>query len=149
VHSQDGHGTVLVIGEDREPDLFWALRGGTGGLGAVTPMVFRTLPVPRMTNFRTAGRPRGAAEVVDARLGWPDHTPVEMCRRAGRVHGRGEPAQRDGRKRGRSYGASGSAMSDQRPARLHPWPFTPTLPCIAGVVDGESVVRPMQAAIPA
>jgi len=35
-------GRVLVCDDQREPDLYWALRGGGGSFGAVTSLTFRT-----------------------------------------------------------------------------------------------------------
>lgn len=73
-------GRVIVTDEDREPDLFWALRGGgTGGLGVVTSLVFRTLPAPRMTNFQCRWPVTAAAEVIEAWLGWAIDVQDRMC----------------------------------------------------------------------
>ncbi len=38
-------GEVLMVDDDRHPDLFWAVRGGSGNLGVVTSFVFRLHPV--------------------------------------------------------------------------------------------------------
>ncbi|MET0467793.1 MAG: FAD-binding oxidoreductase [Aeromicrobium sp.] len=40
-----GTGEVLVVDHDRHPDLFWALRGGKGGLGVVTEAVVELVPL--------------------------------------------------------------------------------------------------------
>ncbi|CAI9121797.1 FAD-binding oxidoreductase [Brytella acorum] len=40
-------GVVRVVNKDREPDLFWALKGGGGGtFGVVTRLTLRTHPLP-------------------------------------------------------------------------------------------------------
>jgi FAD/FMN-containing dehydrogenase len=39
-------GAVVEVDADREPDLFWALRGGGGNFGIVTEFRFRVHPVP-------------------------------------------------------------------------------------------------------
>lgn len=38
-------GRLLVVDESHEPDLFWALRGGSGNFGVVTSFEFRLSPV--------------------------------------------------------------------------------------------------------
>ncbi|GAB3315133.1 FAD-binding oxidoreductase [Geodermatophilus aquaeductus] len=38
-------GELHVVDRDREPDLFWALRGGCGNFGVVTTLQFRLYPV--------------------------------------------------------------------------------------------------------
>ena len=77
-------GDVLVVDEDREPDLFWALRGGgTVGLAVVTSMVFRTVPAPRMTSFRCRWPAADAAAVTNAWLAWAVDTPDRMCAELG------------------------------------------------------------------
>jgi hypothetical protein len=40
-----GRGEVVEASEDREPDLFWALRGGKFGLGVVTEIRLRLVPL--------------------------------------------------------------------------------------------------------
>jgi FAD/FMN-containing dehydrogenase len=52
---------------DREPDLFWALRGAGGGLfGAVTALVLRTRPAPPATAFECCWPYRDAAGAIAA-----------------------------------------------------------------------------------
>ncbi len=82
VVTADGH--VLVTDEDREPDLFWALRGGgTGGFGVVTSMSFRTVPAPRMTNFQYRWPAAAAAELVGVWLDRAIDLPDPMCAELG------------------------------------------------------------------
>lgn len=38
-------GSVLDVGPSSHPDLYWAIRGGTGSFGIVTKFVFETVPV--------------------------------------------------------------------------------------------------------
>jgi FAD/FMN-containing dehydrogenase len=58
-------GRVVECDEKREPDLFWALRGG-GAPGVVTALVLATVPAPESTAFRL-GFPAGSgADVLAA-----------------------------------------------------------------------------------
>jgi FAD/FMN-containing dehydrogenase len=41
-------GSVVETDADREPDLFWAIRGGGGNFGVVTSFVFRGQPLPAL-----------------------------------------------------------------------------------------------------
>ncbi|MFT4088189.1 MAG: FAD-binding oxidoreductase [Gordonia sp. (in: high G+C Gram-positive bacteria)] len=41
-----GHGEAVVASPDSHTDLFWALRGGKGGLGVVTEVVIDLFPLP-------------------------------------------------------------------------------------------------------
>ena len=43
-------GRALAVDDDHEPDLFWALRGGGGGVGVVTEMRFRLHAVTTVTH---------------------------------------------------------------------------------------------------
>ncbi len=67
-------GRVHEISADREPDLFWACRGGGGGtLGAVTSLTFATRPAPDVLLFQVAFPWSAAAAVVAAWQRWaPD-----------------------------------------------------------------------------
>jgi FAD/FMN-containing dehydrogenase len=77
-------GDVLVVDDEREPDLFWALRGGgTAGLAMVTSMVFRTVPAPRMTSFRCRWPAAAASAVTNAWLAWAVDAPDRMCAELG------------------------------------------------------------------
>ena len=41
-------GRLIVADQHHEPDLFWALRGGSGNFGVVTALEFRLYPVPQL-----------------------------------------------------------------------------------------------------
>ncbi len=58
-------GSVVTCDEQREADLFWALRGSGGGqFGVVTSLVFAAVPSPAATRF-VLGWPRDrAADVI-------------------------------------------------------------------------------------
>ena len=73
-------GVVVECDEHREGDLFWALRGAGGGnFGAVTSLVFGTLPAPDATAFHLRWPRARAAAVVDAWQRWAPAAPEEMA----------------------------------------------------------------------
>ncbi|QRP43778.1 FAD-binding oxidoreductase [Amycolatopsis sp. FDAARGOS 1241] len=69
-------GSVVECDDEREPDLFWALRGAGGGqFGVVTSLRFDPVAEPAMT--RVEGHPAGAglAELVSAWQAWAPDAP--------------------------------------------------------------------------
>jgi FAD/FMN-containing dehydrogenase len=71
---------VVTASEDREPDLFWALRGGGGGnFGVVTSFEFATVPVPEvLTVFRVRFPAGSAADVLGGWQPWSVALPEEV-----------------------------------------------------------------------
>jgi len=66
-------GRVVDCDPDREPELFWALRGAGGGqFGVVTSLVFATVAEPRATRFEARWSAAAAAVVI---AGWQDWAP--------------------------------------------------------------------------
>ena len=73
-------GRVLDCDEGHNEDLFWALRGaGSGNFGVVTSLIFRTVPVPEITNFHLAWPFHRAVNVIDAWQGWSPNAPDELA----------------------------------------------------------------------
>src|SRR5439155_14764923 len=72
-------GDRVVASRDRNPELFWALRGGGGNFGVVTSLEFRLHPVPRVfagvAHF-PAGR---AAETIARYRDWVATAPDELA----------------------------------------------------------------------
>ncbi|TDW21710.1 FAD-binding oxidoreductase [Kribbella kalugense] len=72
-------GTVVTCDEDRESDLFWALRGSGGGqFGVVTSLVFAAVPSPAATLFSLTWPRTRAAEVIAAWQTWAPDAPDEL-----------------------------------------------------------------------
>jgi FAD/FMN-containing dehydrogenase len=73
-------GRVVDCDEDRDGELFWALRGaGGGGLGIVTSLTFRTLRAPRATGFHLVWPHTAAAALIGAWQGWAPGAPDELA----------------------------------------------------------------------
>ncbi|WP_169730233.1 FAD-binding oxidoreductase [Chitinimonas koreensis] len=69
-------GRLLDCDATREPELFWALRGGGGGnFGVVTAFTFKTHPTRDLTQFEATFRFDDAARVLAAWQAWPDGLP--------------------------------------------------------------------------
>lgn len=64
-------GVVHQASASRDSDLFWACRGGGGGVvGIVTSLTFATQPAPSVTMFALTWPWTAAAEVIDAWQTW-------------------------------------------------------------------------------
>jgi FAD/FMN-containing dehydrogenase len=86
-------GSVVDCDRDREPDLFWALRGAGGGqFGVVTDLVFDTVPEPMTIPFELhwTGDP---SEVVAAWQHWAPAAPDELTANLEVVAEPGRPAE--------------------------------------------------------
>ncbi|MFG2004960.1 FAD-binding oxidoreductase [Spirillospora sp. NPDC048911] len=74
-------GRAVDCDADREPELFWALRGAGGGrFGVVTSLVFDTVPEPVTTRFELRWHlsPDEAARTVEAWQRWAPDAPDEI-----------------------------------------------------------------------
>ena len=64
-------GVLREVGPSRDPDLFWALRGGGGGsLGAVTALTVAVRPAPTVHTFFLAWGGSSAAAVLSSWQAW-------------------------------------------------------------------------------
>jgi FAD/FMN-containing dehydrogenase len=73
-------GSIVECDEQREEDLFWALRGSGGGnFGVVTSLVFRTVPAPAATAFHLVWPHAYASEIVGAWQVWAPAAPDELA----------------------------------------------------------------------
>ena len=72
-------GVVRPCNPQRNPNLFWAGRGGGGGnFGIATRFTFTTHPVSTVTIFRAVWSWSDAARVVDAWQRWAPNAPDEL-----------------------------------------------------------------------
>jgi FAD/FMN-containing dehydrogenase len=73
-------GRVMDCDAQREPDLFWALRGaGAAGFGVVTELRFATVAAPDATRFEAVFPPAAAAAVADAWQRWSPDAPDALA----------------------------------------------------------------------
>ncbi|MFD3401096.1 FAD-binding oxidoreductase [Kribbella sp. NPDC058693] len=69
-------GRVVECSQEREPDLFWALRGAGGGqFGVVTALGFAAVPSPTATRFTITWPRTHAADVIAAWQTWAPDAP--------------------------------------------------------------------------
>lgn len=71
-------GAVRTCDEGREPDLFWALRGGNGGVGVVTSLTFRARQIARLSLGFLRWDPERSRDVVRAWQAWIAAAPDEL-----------------------------------------------------------------------
>jgi FAD/FMN-containing dehydrogenase len=76
-------GRVVECDENRDPDLFWALRGAGGGnFGVVTSLVFETVGAPQTTAFQLRWSIDHAARLIESWQAWapiaPDHVDATL-----------------------------------------------------------------------
>ena len=72
-------GRLVACDTDRDPDLFWALRGAGGGqFGVVTSLIFATIPEPRTTRFDVRWPDAAAGAVIAAWQDWAPDAPDEV-----------------------------------------------------------------------
>lgn len=76
-------GTTVIAAADQEPDLFWALRGGKGGLGIVTSMTVELVPQASIYGGGLFFAKEHATEVFHTWLDWtktvPDTVTSSVC----------------------------------------------------------------------
>jgi FAD/FMN-containing dehydrogenase len=69
-------GSVVECDAEREPELFWALRGaGHGSLGVVTRLQLRALPAPELRAFELHRPHEEAAELIETWQAWAPDAP--------------------------------------------------------------------------
>lgn len=71
----DGRGRIRYVDADRDPDLFWSLRGGGPGVGIVTSLTYRTVGAPRRGFFSLTFPSSKATAVVRAWGSWMKEQP--------------------------------------------------------------------------
>lgn len=85
-------GRVVDCDHDREPELFWALRGAGGGqFGVVTSLEFATVAEPRATRFAVSWPAAAAADVVAAWQDWAPDAPDDVTANLSLVAEPGRP----------------------------------------------------------
>ncbi|WP_433185390.1 FAD-binding oxidoreductase [Actinoallomurus sp. CA-150999] len=85
-------GRVVDCDLDREPELFWALRGAGGGqFGVVTSLVFATVTEPRATRFEVRWPEAAAVDVVSGWQVWASEAPDDVTANLSLVAAPGHP----------------------------------------------------------
>ena len=77
-------GQLVHVDRDAEPDLFWAIRGGGGNVGAVTSIELELFPVPHVYAGCLFWPIDQATRVLSAWRDWIESVPVE-CESLGRM----------------------------------------------------------------
>ncbi len=77
-------GRIVRTDAETEPELLWALRGGSGNVGAVTALEMELLPLPEIYAGALFWPIERAAEILGAWRAWTDGVP-EACQSLGRM----------------------------------------------------------------
>ena len=77
-------GRLVRTDADTEPELLWALRGGSGNVGAVTALEMQLLPLPEIYAGALFWPIERASEILRAWRAWTDHVP-KSCQSLGRM----------------------------------------------------------------
>ena len=102
-------GRVVDCDREREPELFWALRGAGGGqFGVVTSLTFDTVPEPVATRFEVRWSGVALQELITAWQRWTPGAPDEVTANLTVVAEPGQPV------RAILFGAS---LRDEAPTR--------------------------------
>ncbi len=73
-------GRIVDCDEERDSDLFWALRGAGGGqFGVVTEVTLRTVPAPRVTTLDLVWPLERAAAAIGAWQEWSPDAPDDVA----------------------------------------------------------------------
>ena len=117
---------VLRASKDENPDLFWALRGGSGNFGIVTSFEYRLFPVgPEILGGAIAWRGEDAKRVLEAYRDFSAKAPRELTSVA--VLRTAPPAP-------------------WLPKEVHGQPIVAVFVCHTGKVeDGEALLAPLRA----
>jgi FAD binding domain-containing protein/berberine-like enzyme len=108
-------GSVVDCDHDREPDLFWALRGAGGGqFGVVTSLRFDTVPEPMTTRIEAHWPDIALGDLVAAWQAWAPDAPDELTVNLTLVSEPGAPVQAT---------LFGAATLEEGPARELLWEF--------------------------
>ncbi len=77
-------GRLVHADHDTEPELFWALRGGGGNVGAVTAIELELFPIPELYAGALFWPIERASEILHAWRAWIETVP-EACESLGRM----------------------------------------------------------------
>jgi FAD/FMN-containing dehydrogenase len=80
-------GILRTVSAEQTPELFWGLRGGTGGLGIVTEMTVQLYPENTVTAAQIIFPLESAREAVRAYSNWTKNAPDEVSSRVMVTHG--------------------------------------------------------------
>ena len=117
-------GRIVRTDRDTEPELFWALRGGSGNVAAVTAIELELYPITDVYAGALFWPIERAAEILNAWRGWIETVPDE-CESLGRMLQLPDVPFLPDHLRGRSFVLVEAAF-------------------IGSAVEGEALVRPLR-----